>query len=456
MYHRDQQAPVLTLMCVALAACAGGSSSDPPSSTSGASSSSSSSTSSSSSSSSSSSTSALPPPSTTLAIKAVGSNLVDASGNVVQLRGANVSALEFYLIEGGNPSNPWGGATGTQPNGSQTPPWSLIASTWDINVVRIPLNEASWLALTCTDVDGAYHPAGTVVNADPDGNYKATVEAAVSGANAAGMYVILDLHWAAPGDYCPLGQNEFLDSDHSLAFWTSLATTFSNNPAVIFEAFNEPIPYFLSSSSNYWTLWTQGGTFDQLFTFGNPYQVSYTWSAPSMQTIVNTIRATGANNVILISGESWSGDLSSWLASVPTDTLSPHQIGAVWHAYPLYSATSYTDPSYLTPNNENGNVMTQIQSILAAGYPVVTTEYGDQNTVAAAAGAALSTTAPFAAEVLTFADANGVSYVAWTWDVWQNPSNVLITDAAGDPTPGFGAYVQAHYLCRGAGNTTCP
>ena len=62
----------------------------------------------------------------------------------------------------------------------------------------------------------------------------------VSAANAAAMYVILDLHWAAPGNTCPLLQTQMADSDHSLDFWTSIAQTYKSNPAVMFELFNEP------------------------------------------------------------------------------------------------------------------------------------------------------------------------------------------------------------------------
>jgi hypothetical protein len=58
--------------------------------------------------------------------------------------------------------------------------------------------------------------------------------------------------------------------------------------------------------------------------------------------------------------------------------------------------------------------------------------------------------------LLPWADANGVGYLGWTWNPWQNPDDVLIRNADGEPTPGYGAYVKAHYLCRGAGTANCP
>ncbi|HUN92072.1 MAG TPA: cellulase family glycosylhydrolase [Burkholderiaceae bacterium] len=393
---------------------------------------------------------------TGLSLRVAGNRLIDAAGNTVQLRGVNVSGLESVAIQGWDPANPWGGATGVQPDGSQTPPWATMVKNWAVNAVRLPLNEASWLGLTCTDIGGAgstvtggvqaKNAAGASVHADPGGNYRATVEASVANATAAGLYVILDLHWAAPGAACPYGQNPMADADHSLAFWTSVASTFKNDPNVVFEAFNEPFMFWLSpSTTNPWTALLHGATVTQLYTFGTPYQVAQTWQTAGMQQLVDAIRAAGATNVILTSGLAWSGDLSGWLANKPNDPLN--QLGAVWHAYPGYGA-AFGTAAYLQPNNAQGNIWTQVQGILAAGVPVVITEFGDHN-------AAGTTSAPFASNLLNWADANGVSYLGWTWDVWQNPDFVLISDAAGDPSPGYGEYVKAHYLCRASGNANC-
>ena len=437
---------------------------------------------------------------TGLALRVSGNHFVDAAGAPVQLRGANLSVLEYWLIQGQDPAAPWGG----QPNGntSELPDFSLMSKKWAMNVVRLPLNEASWLGLTCTDIGGASGRApGTKVNADPAGNYKATVQSAVAAANAAGLYVILDLHWAAPGNACPNGQNPFADADHSLDFWTSVANTFKGNPAVVFEAFNEPFPYWLSSSSNYWTLWdgaaSPAGTFNQLTLFGNApnYQMAYDWNATSMQAMVNSIRATGAKNVVLIAGENWSGDLSGWLNGTTArvkDPVSPAQMGAVWHAYPSTSSGAQNPPGtgydftgneYLTPANqtnfpktgpspvvaqrlgvEPGSIFAQVNNILNAGYPVIITEYGDQAVVPAKAGTAPATAAPFAAEILQFADnpgaANGanVSYVAWSFNSNQSPLHTLLKtypNPTAEPTPGFGVYVQSHYQCRAGGASNC-
>ena len=355
-----------------------------------------------------------------LALRVDGNRFVDAAGLPVQLRGASISVLESWLIQGHDPARPWGG----QPNGNtnQPPDFSAMTAKWFMNVVRLPLNEASWLGLTCVDQGGAFgRAAGSVVRADPLSNYKTTVRAAVAAANAAGLYVILDLHWAAPGKVCPVGPNAFANADHSLDFWVSVANSFKANPAVLFEAFNAPLSVWQASGADYRTLWTgtfsPAGSFDQLYLYGADPKAptGYRWNATSMQAMVYAIRGTGASNVILIAGQNAAGDLSGWLkddkltngtASVH-DMQSPPQLAAVWQAYP--GSYPYSTAQYLTPIHQTspptpgpspavaqrlgsvaGPVFSQVRKILDAGYPVIITEYGDQNAVAAPPGQSLA------------------------------------------------------------------
>jgi aryl-phospho-beta-D-glucosidase BglC (GH1 family) len=374
-----------------------------------------------------------------LAVTVVGNRLVDAAGSTLQLRGVNVSGLESVAIQGWDPANPWGGQTGTA-----TPDWSTI-KTWQANTVRLPLNEASWLGVTCIDAGGVRGTVGAQVSADPGANYKATVAQSVAGATSAGLYVILDLHWTAPGNNCPFGQNPMADAQHSLSFWKQVAGRFKTYPNVIFELFNEPYLYWIAPAESAWSVLMNGGTETEFVTGGNPYAVALNWQTAGMQQMLTTIRATGAKNVVLASGASWAQDLSGWLSNRPSDPLQ--QLGAVWHAYPTFGA-AFGSAAYAQPN-DSPQIWSEVQGILAAGFPVVITEYGDQDSAG-------TTSAPFASNLLPWADQNGVSYLGWAWDVWQDANNVLITDAAGDPTPGFGVYVKQHYLCRAAGTANCP
>ena len=374
-----------------------------------------------------------------LAIRVKGNRLVDGSGNVVQLRGVNVSGLETVSVQGWAPNNPWGGQTG-----DPTPNWGAMAS-WGINAVRIPLNETSWLGRPCIDAGGASANSspGRTINPDPSGSYRAAVQEAVDAATAKGYYVILDLHWTAPGKFCAMAQNAMADADNSPVFWSQLASAYGGYPNVILEPFNEP--YFDGlSRSKAWSGLMSGTTRPSFATGGKPAQFPLEWNTVGMQSLVDTIRGTGARNVIIVSGLDYAKDLGRWLSNRPQDPMN--QLGAVWHAYPAFN-TRFGTPQYEQPNYAPG-IWSDIQDILAAGIPVVITEFGDHD-VPGTVGA------PFVSKLLPWADANGASYLGWTWDKWGNPDNVLIKDAAGTPTDGYGVYVKAHYLCRAANSGNC-
>jgi hypothetical protein len=364
-----------------------------------------------------------PPPATGLAVSVYGNHLVDAQGKTLQLRGINVAGLESVAIDNWS-KDPWGGQTGTP-----TPQWSTMAS-WGANSVRLPLNEASWLGYTCTNANG------TTENPDPGGNYKATVTAAVNAATSQGFYVILDLHWTSPGKFCPKTQDVMADADNAPAFWSSVAAAFKGYPNVLFEPFNEPILFSQALMMN-------GGA--QSRRISEAGTLDYSWTSAGYNQLIAAIRATGAGNVILVGALNYSTDLSQWLTSRPVDSLG--QVAAVWHAYPGYGC-AFNTACYDLPNYGQASY-TYAAAISAAGVPVVITEYGDQDTAG-------TTTAPFASRLLPWADSAGVSYLGWTWDNWANPSFVLIKDAAGDPSAGYGEYVKAHYQCRAAGSATCP
>ena len=367
------------------------------------------------------------------AIHVAGNHFVDGAGNVIQLRGASISGLELVAVQGWSPANPWGAQTG-----DGTPNYrSLLA--WNMNVVRFPLNEASWLGYRCTDATGASR------DPDPGHNYQATVKQSVAAASAAGLYVILDLHWTAPKNFCPLAQNPMADADNSVTFWKSIAATFKDDANVMFELFNEPYMYWLATEHSEWQTAMQGGAITQYVTGApKPYQAAYNWQVASMQQLLDTVRATGATNPVLIAGVNWAGDLSQWLAHAPKDPLN--QIAAVWHAYPAYG-TTWGTAAYTLPGGGAASYA-NAQAILDAGRPVILTETGDRNAPGTAG-------APFMSKLLPWADKAGASYLGWTWDVWQNAENVLIKDKNGTPSDGYGVYFKQHLACVARKQPVC-
>lgn len=385
--------------------------------------------------SSGSSSSGAPSSSGSLGIKVAGKSLVTLAGAVVQLRGVNVSGLEGGAVHGS--AHPWDDSNLTTASGAD-PDFSKIAA-WKANAVRLPLNEASWLGLTVT------YANGTTRNADPSHDYQATVLRTVKEANAQGLYVILDLHWAAPGSFAPVTQNPFLDADHSLAFWSSVASAFKNNPAVLFELFNEPYLHTPDASDGVFAATPNpnleikaGGltasyymTLSSVLT-GNQVKVSYSWQIAGYQAALDAVRATGATNVVIMGGQGYDNDETWWSSNPPSDPLK--QLAMAMHCY--YSGWGYD----LTGSSRQFTAAQSIAVLAGPGVPVVLTEVGDQigsaTTGAGAAGA-------FITKVAAVADAQGWSVMAWTWNPWGGANTLIQNIATYAPTQGDGTAYQS-------------
>lgn len=341
-----------------------------------------------------------------LAIHVQGNHFVDEKGAVVQLRGVNVSGLESVAAQGWSAADPWGGWKAS---------WAALQA-WHVNALRLPLNESSWLDYACVDEQGKMR------DPDPGKNYRDAVRKTVSEAVERGIYVILDLHWTAPGSSCALGQNAMADADHSVAFWASVADEFKGNPAVLFELFNEP---FLAIETFGWDTWRNGGGQTLITT---PVAKSYMWRSVGMQKLLDTVRTTGATNVVIVGGMRYSNDLTGWPTNHPVDPQK--QLAAAWH---VYSDVLYKD-------TESGSSTQAMLAAVTAEVPLVISEVGDTTGTGA--------TGKFVAAIVNFADRNGYSYFAWTWNHWGKGSNELTLDDAGTPTMGFGTYYKQHLTCR--------
>jgi endoglucanase len=328
------------------------------------------------------------------ALRVRGNRLIDGSGrgHVVALRGINRSGLEYACIQG------WGFFDSPHPNQIDDPAMISAMTSWNINVVRVPLNEDCWLGLHTTKSRGG-RP------------YRQIVARYVRALNAAHLYVILDLHLVGAGGSASAtatGQLPMADRAHAPAFWRSVARTFRSDHDLIFDLFNEP--FGIS-----WGCWRNGCRIPA--TAGTP-----AYQAAGMQTLVNAVRSTGATQPLLLGGISYAGDVSGWTAHVPHDPL--HQLVVSEHNYgglsPCGSACQ--------------------QAVLRAGqrYPVVFGELGETD---CAQG--------YIDPMMGFADRHGIGYLGWAWDAtapgsWTcsgGPS--LITSYDGSPTP-YGVGLRDH------------
>jgi len=346
------------------------------------------------------------------AVRVVANRLVDGAGAAVSLRGVNVSGTEFACIQGGTPTSRGWSIYGGQPL-DQPATFSAIAG-WHANAVRVPLNEDCWLGIN--GVNPAYGGA----------NYRNAIQTEINAIHGAGLYAILDLHWTSPGNWAAYGQQSMADADHSPTFWAQVATAYKNDPAVIFDLFNEPFFYYIAAGGpDQWACWHTGCTQTTVVTAGQVgpdgattgYTSSYTWQSAGMQQLLDAVRGTGATQPIVVNGVDWSNDLSGWLSHPLTDPAQ--QLLAGWHSYPGQPcAVSSCWTNTIAP--------------IARSFPVLVGETGDSS-----AG-----TQTYLPTFLPWADTNGINYLAWTWNPWGNPDNVLVQDWIGTPTTGEGQYYK--------------
>lgn len=315
---------------------------------------------------------------TELSIRVQGNHLVNGAGTVVTLHGVGLVTTVWSCLSGRVSESPTDDA-------------SIAAiAAWHANAVRIPLNEDCWLGINGapTDVE-AYHE-----------QLKDYVERLQS----YGIYVILDLHWNAPGSILShlgpgfAGWYEMADEDHSPAFWTSVASYFKNDHALLFDLFNEPVGIS-------WSCWLNGCIAPR------GYQTA------GMQQLVDAVRSTGATQPVMVGGLENAGlDGTEWLAHHPVDP--DDQLVASVHVY------SQSNVGYF-----NSNI-----GVVASHFPVVAGEIGEKNCLDNDLDV-----------FLPWADSDGVSYVAWAWYPAECSSPSLITEYNGTPTT-YGAGYREHLL----------
>ena len=342
-----------------------------------------------------------------LAVHVSANHLVDASGLPLVLHGYDISATEFACDQGS--SAPYGWSVFGGPNDTSAVMEAMAA--WHGNAVRVPLNEDCWLGIN--GVNPRYGGE----------SYRSLIHSYVESMHRYGFYVIVDLHWSAPGSAPAQSQQPMPDADHSVAFWTSVASAFSSDPAVIFDLYNEPFiyaSYLQDPSQNPWRCWLEGCGFSQYLTGnGKAYTAHQNWTAVGMQTLVNAVRATGATQPIMIAGLNWANDLSGWSSHFPYDPLG--QLAASWHSYPGQQCSA--------PACWNAVI-----APLAVLVPVVVGETGDS----------VCQAPTYDPTFLPWADTHGISYLGWTWNPWSNCSDVLVKNWSGTPSANYGQYFHDH------------
>lgn len=192
-------------------------------------------------------------------------------------------------------------------------------NTWHANTIRLQVSQR-----------GLEDPTLT---ADQRAAYLSAIHTDVSLARGLGLVVILSMQDQSIG----CGPVHLLPSQQTVDAWNVLAPSFASSPYVMFELFNEPQN---TDSAAAWEQWRIGGT-TPITTADN------LGDAPvGFQTLVNTVRAAGAKNVVLADGALHAEHFDGLASHLLTEQTGGHGIGYAFHPYYYTPGTTYWQNSW--------------------------------------------------------------------------------------------------------------
>ena len=208
-----------------------------------------------------------------------GKKVLDAGGKRVWLYGVNIASLEWC-------------------SGGENIEESVnrAINDWKVNLIRLPLAQDQWFGKMTNQTDGG-------------AAYRALVDKLVDACAAGRVYINLDLHWSDCGKWVneggTLGQHSMPDKN-SITFWQDMATRYKNQPNVMFDLYNEPHDVSFA-------IWRDGGTVTDKSEHRKAGHAKVIYEAVGLQKLYDTVRATGATNVVAVGGLDWAYDLSGVL-----------------------------------------------------------------------------------------------------------------------------------------------
>lgn len=323
-----------------------------------------------------------------------GNRILDATGRSVRLTGVNAAGLEWS-------------ADG---EGHILKTVAVAFDDWNANIIRLPLSQDRWFGMT---------PEQT----DKGAAYRHLVQQVVQEASARNRYVLLDLHWNNAGVWGQnIGQHVMPDMN-SLTFWKDCARTYRNHPAVLFDLYNEP-------HDTSWDIWLKGGEIEEKQGVG-ARQGKFTpvkYKTPGMQEMLDTVRRTGARNVVVAGGLDWAYDLSGFMKGYALKDPNGNGVIYACHTYPF-----------------KGDTVAKWLAKLDAALPhipVIMSEFGSDP----ARGADRTKPNEWVAQVVPAMEQRKCNWIAW--DMHPAAGPVLILDWTYKPTPSFGDIVRSALLKR--------
>ena len=223
-------------------------------------------------------------------IRVVGNKILDSAGAEIWLQGLNIPSLEWSV------------------GGEQVLKSTVVAiEEWKSNVIRIPVKDEYWFGES---------------QADGGKSYRELVDQMITLAANRGAYVVLDLHrYRAP-------------KPEYLRFWKDAAARYKDHPALVFDLMNEP-------HGTTWEVWKNGGfvgekkDLDQAaFLSAEEKAQAQGFESPGMQAMLDTVRSTGAKNVVLVGGLDYAYQLDGILKGFALEDKDGNGIIYASHVYP--------------------------------------------------------------------------------------------------------------------------
>jgi hypothetical protein len=313
-------------------------------------------------------------PSLTRELKVSGNKLINDQGRPVILQGVNVPSLEWS-------------AKGEQVNRSA----KVALLDWKANVIRVPVSNSYWFGRG----KGAKEPSN-----DADA-YRRIVDDLVKIAAGQGAYLILDLHlFGGP-------------KANAVEFWKDAAARYANNPAVLFDLFNEP-------TGITWDLWQKGGVREVK---DKKTQEVTQVEVVGMQALIDAVRSTGARNIVIAGGVGYAYDLSGVLEGY---ALADHDGNGLVYATHFYNWHRGWEKRFLP---------------LANKYPILVGEFGaDVKKMSFIPGNQQENPYTWMPDALGMIQKYNLNWTAFSFHPAASP--VLIKDWTYEPTPFFGAFVK--------------
>src|SRR5579862_2251117 len=321
-----------------------------------------------------------------LPLKVVGTQVLNSKKQRVLLRGVNAASMEWS----------------SDGEGHILDTVKTAIQDWHANIIRLPMAQDRWF--------------GKAPEQKDDGAaYRALVKQIVDTCAEQGCYILLDLHWSDANEWGKqIGQHEMPDHN-SVIFWKDLAKTYRNNPAVLFDLYNEP--HDVS-----WDIWHDGGPITER---NRRTGEAKTYEAVGMQALLDAVRSTGARNVVVAGGLDWAYDMSGFLAGKQLS--DPKGDGVLYanHTYPF-----------------KGDTIAQWihkMEIATTKIPVIVSEFGGGSR-----GRSTPSGDPWVRQTLQALQDHGWNWTAW--DLHPAASPCLISDWSYTPTPSFGVWVKQALL----------